>query len=136
MVLAMVLFSICLLVLLGISLMTFAEPRKKPTSVQSKYAVPPKDWPDVPVDALSLFQPTGRINTPMPKPDRPKRLQSFDDTQAYVIGLVDTWKGKTPTIGLQLSVNDGPEWTDVMFDSRVVAHVRTEALTSGGTHAH
>lgn len=132
----MVLFTICLLVLLGLSLLTFAEPRQKPTSVQSKYALPPKDWPDVPVDALSLFQATGRINAPMPKRDTPKRFQSFDDTQAYVIGLVDTWKGKTPTIGLQLSANDGPEWTDIMFDGRIVAHVQTDALTSGATHMH
>jgi len=132
-VFVMVLFSICLLVLFGLSLLSFARRRRKPTLGQSKYALPPKDWPDVPVDAVSLFQRNGRINRPMPTKPKPRarRFQSFDDTQAFVIGLVDTLHGQTPKIGLQLSKEDGPEWTDVTFDGRIVAHVQTSALTHG-----
>ena len=132
-VFVMVLYSICLLVLFGLSLLSFAGPRRKPTSVQSKYASPPKDWPDVPVDALSLFQRNGRINKPMPKKPRPRvrRFQNFDDTQAFVIRLVDELHGQAPKIGLQLSKEDGPDWTNVTVDGRIVAHVQTSALTHG-----
>lgn len=133
----MMLFSICLLVLFGVSLLSFAEPRRKPTSVQSKYALPPNDWPDVPVDDLSLFQQTGRINAPMPdKPRRGlRRFRSFEDTQAFVLGLVDTRQGRVPMIGLQLSSESGPDWTEVICDGQVVAHVCTAALTQGTSPA-
>lgn len=129
----MILFSICLLVLLGVSLMTFTEPRPKATSGRSAYDSPPADWPDVPVEALSLFQPKGRINQPMPKPVPPRlrRFRTFGDTQAFVMGMVDPKRRHTPKIGLQLSEMDGPEWTDVLLDGTVVAHVQTMALTAG-----
>lgn len=130
----MLFFSICLLALLGLSLTTFAEPRRTTSVKPSPYAHPPVDWPDVPVHALGLFRREGRINQPLPE-DRPirrpvQRFQNFDETQSYVLNLVDPKRATPPLIALQLSEVEGPEWTDVMLDGRIVAHVATHALTA------
>ena len=128
----MLFFSICLLVLLGLSLTTFAAPREMTSSLAAPYANPPRDWPDIPVEALGVFQKEGRINQTI-STDRPtkrpvRRFKSFDDTQSFVLEMVDPKRTTPPLIGLQLSKRDGPDWTDVILDGHVVAHVETQAL--------
>lgn len=126
----MILFSIILVVLLGVSLLTFAETRQKPTLVRSAFADPPADWPDVPAHLLGVFAREGRINTvmPKPKPVSPRRLHSFKAAQAYVLECADLTRVPLPKIALNLSQDGGPEWTDIRLDDAVIAQVPTKAL--------
>lgn len=128
----MLLFSICLLGLFGVSLFTVAEWRRKPASVRSAYASPPADWPDVPVSALGLFRREGRINRRVVRSSPPPvpRLTSLQDAQAMVLARVGAGCDGLPRIALRLSVADGPSWTDLMLDDVVVARLPTRSLSS------
>jgi hypothetical protein len=131
----MLFFSICLSVLFGVSLITFAKLRPKPASVRSAYGMPPADWPDVPVGSLGLFQREGRINAVLIRPAPPKvaRLYSFEEAQAFVLKRVRPGTGHIPQIALKLSDSDGPTWTDVIVDGCVIAHMPTAVLAAGPT---
>ncbi|MCK0150259.1 hypothetical protein MWU54_09520 [Marivita sp. S6314] len=134
--------TICLLCLLGVSLFVFAGSRKKPTSVRSAYGSPPVGWPDVPVSALGLFQREGRINAlphtpaksrlPCAIREGPPRVNSFRDAQTLLVGMVNPRSNHTPKIGLKLSAQDGPDWTDVFFDGDIVARIPTQELAQSG----
>ena len=133
----MVFVTLCALLFCGLSLGLLVAQRARNRPVASRYAAPPPDWPDIPIAALELFNPQGRINDPVPpRPRRrPLRFQTFKDTQSYVTSLVDPKRSNPPKIALQLSHDDGPDWTDVLLDGQVVAHVQTTALTRGSAAA-
>ncbi|MFP7569708.1 hypothetical protein [Marivita sp. S2033] len=126
----MIYFSLCLLGLFCFSRITFAEPRRAAVLDRSVYRTPPPDWPDVPITSLGLFQPLGRINTPVMQPILPTRLYSFEEAQDFVLQQADLASSRAPEITLRLSELGGPEWTDILLDGEVRAQVSTAELTS------
>ena len=130
---AMLFVSICLFVLFGLSLYTFADLRRKPASCRSAYALPPADWPDVPIETLGLFRREGRINQTVVRSSARSvvRLTSFSEAQSFVLDQVDPAKGRPPDIALRLSKTDGADWTDVVLDGRVIAQMPTSVLAPG-----
>jgi len=128
----MLFLSIGLFALAGLSLMVLSRLRARTRRRPSPYRAPPPGWPRVDVGDIALFDRIGRINQPINCRRKPhiRRFDSFHAAQDYVIGLVDTRPMRPPQISLRLSDKDGPDWTDVMLDGAVVAHVQTTALTS------
>jgi len=123
----MLVFTLSLLGLVGLSLLTFLAPAPIRMTGRAKYARPPADWPDIPVDTLGLFRASSRINQPCARPSPPIRLASFDAAQDHVLGLVNPSATDPPRIALRLSA-DGPDWTDVLLDDICVAQVATGSL--------
>lgn len=122
----MLYFAISLIGLIGVSLLTFVSPFRTPQ--RAVYARPPVDWPDVSVDALALFQKTGRINQPLPGRAAPTRVASFDAAQDVVLALVRPSIQHRPEIALRLSPKE-EDWIDVLLNDTVVVQVPTAELT-------
>ncbi|MFA8384985.1 MAG: hypothetical protein ACEPO2_05130 [Pelagibaca sp.] len=123
----MLVFTLSLFCLVGLSLLTFLAPAPIRVPGRAKYARPPADWPDIPVDTLGLFRASGRINQPGARPLPPIRLTSFDAAQDHVLGLVNPSATEPFRIALRLSA-DGPDWTDVLLNDICVAQVATSGL--------
>lgn len=128
---ALVVFSIGLSLLLGLSLLVFAAVRRKIVPVGSARALPPADWPDVPIASLGLFRREGRINQTVdrPFPPPPRRLETFEETQDFVRQWIGTGHSGPGRITLRLATLDGPAWTEVLVDGCVIAQLPTAALT-------
>ena len=56
------------------------------------------------------------------------RAATFEDAQNLLMDMVDPTARETPEIRLELSSEDGPEWTDVRLDGRVVVQIPTRVL--------
>lgn len=124
---SMLVFTLSLLGLVGLSLLTFLAPAPIRVPGRAKYTLPPADWPDIPIASLGVFRASGRINQPGVRPLPPIRLASFDAAQDHVLGLVNPSATDPPRIALRLSV-DGPDWTDVLLNDICVAQVATGGL--------
>lgn len=130
----MLLITICLCCLLGVSLFAAVGRRRPLQSVRSAYATAPADWPDIPVAALGLFRRDGRINHPVVRSTPPPvpRLRSFNEAQAFVLDRIGIPDGPMPRIVLRLSEYDGPTWTEIVIGDAAIAQLPTAALTGRG----
>lgn len=90
---------------------------------------PPVDWPDVPIDTISLFRRTGRIHQSGPRPRSPVRLASYEDVGEFVCAQTDLVAGQPPKITLRLCAGD-PDWTEVLMDGACLAQVPTAKLVA------
>ena len=128
-------FLLALFGLTAVSLMTFVGPTCR--AARPSYADPPADWPDIPVESLSLFEPVGRINHPVPMaaqhefPQKAQTVTSLDEAQELLLSLAPAKTQPPPQIDLRLS--PGEEiWTDVLLDNKVVARVPTAVFFAVG----
>lgn len=150
----MALFSLSLAGLFGMPFRAGRRPIPGKRRGRSRDRKPPPGWPDIPVDALGLFQREGRINAPTDRADRrgmhkpsarsrpsrpcaasasrPLRVDTFDAAQDVVLSRVDPGHPHMPQISLRLSERDR-DWTDVLLDGAVIVQVPTAALRARAT---
>jgi len=142
----MALFSLSLAGLFGRPFWAGRRPLPGKRQVPSRDLTPPPGWPDVPVDALGLFQREGRINAPMDHAEtrglhtasarswpcaasagRPQRVDTVDAAQDVLLSRVDPGHAHVPQVSLRLSEHEH-DWTDVLLDGAVIVQVPTAAL--------
>lgn len=123
----MVYFALSLIGLFGIACLFVIFPDRTPDPATK--GDPAADWPDIPVDALGLFQPTGRINHRRPREDAPVRVASFEAAQHRLLEQVKPSILGPPQIALRLSAGDDA-WTDVLLNGALIVQVPTLALVT------
>lgn len=120
-----------LVCLVAVSLVPFAHRRRTPEPLSDtgvgRYGRPPPGWPDVPVEALELFRPTGRINSINDRKIAPQRVATFGEAERSVLSLVGAGAGSRPKITMRLCPED-PEWIDVVLDGKVAVQLPVCAL--------
>ena len=123
----MVYFAVSLIGLFGIAGLFIAMPSRVSQRGSTRCAV--DDWPDVPVDALGLFQRVGRINQPRARPNVPSRVATFEAAQERLLEHVTPSISGRPNIALCLSPEDDA-WTDVLLNGALIVQVPTQALVA------
>lgn len=89
----------------------------------------PSDWPDVPIDSISLFRRKGRIHQKGPQPPPPARLSSYVDVEEFVCAKIGPLEGQPPKITLRLCGGD-PDWTEILMDGACLVQVPTAKLVA------